>query len=168
MAAAWFTAYAPLEKRKQMKQLILSALCLGTMLSLAPPLALAQDAGVVKLNKGSNLLERDGTRLPITVGSKVRVNDRVLTGADGSVGIMLQDNTMLSAGPNSTLQMNKFAFDTTTHAGILDASVKRGTVAVISGKIAKATPQNVSFSTPSMTLGVRGTAFIIDAGQRSE
>ncbi|HOE41088.1 MAG TPA: FecR domain-containing protein [Rhodoferax sp.] len=151
-----------------MKQLILSALCLGTMLSLAPPLALAQDAGVVKLNKGSNLLERDGTRLPITVGSKVRVNDRVLTGADGSVGIMLQDNTMLSAGPNSTLQMNKFAFDTTTHAGILDASVKRGTVAVISGKIAKATPQNVSFSTPSMTLGVRGTAFIIDAGQRSE
>ena len=81
---------------------------------------------------------------------------------------MLQDNTMLSAGPNSTLQMNKFAFDTTTHAGTLDASVKRGTVAVISGKIAKATPQNVSFSTPSMTLGVRGTAFIIDAGQRSE
>ena len=151
-----------------MKQPILSALCLGTMLSLAPLLALAQDAGVVKLNKGSNLLERDGARLPITVGSKVRVNDRILTGADGSIGIMLQDNTMLSAGPNSTLQMNKFAFDTTTHAGTLDASVKRGTVAVISGKIAKATPQNVSFSTPSMTLGVRGTAFIIDAGQRSE
>ena len=83
------------------------------------------------------------------------------------MGIMLRDNTMLSAGPNSSLQMNKFAFDTTTNAGVIDASVKRGTVAVISGKIAKSTPENVSFSTPTMTLGVRGTEFIIEAGQGS-
>jgi hypothetical protein len=94
--------------------------------------------------------------------------DSVLTGSDGAVGIMLLDNTMLSAGPNSVLQMNRFAFDTTTHAGSIDVTVKRGTVAVISGKIAKATPGSVNFSTPTMTLGVRGTEFVIDAGQRPD
>jgi hypothetical protein len=34
-----------------------------------------------------------------------------------------------------------------------------------SGKIAKATPEAVSFAAPGMTLGVRGTSFVIDAGQ---
>jgi hypothetical protein len=140
------------------------ALCLGTALVLGSGLALAQEAGVIKTSKGSATLERAGATLAASVGSKVLVNDRVLTGADGAVGIMLRDNTMLSAGPGSSLQMNKFVFDTTTNTGAIDAHVKRGTVAVISGKIAKASPENVSFSTPNLTLGVRGTEFVIDAG----
>lgn len=151
-----------------MKQHHLSALCLGAILALTNCLAVAQEAGLIKTSKGSVTLERAGEKQQVAVGSKVMVSDNVVTGTDGAVGIMLRDNTMLSAGPNSSLQMNKFAFDTTTHAGTIDASVKRGTVAVISGKIAKATPENVSFSTPHMTLGVRGTEFIIDAGPGSD
>jgi hypothetical protein len=151
-----------------MKQQHLMSLCLGAVLAWGSGLAWAQEAGVVKTSKGNATLERAGEKMTVAVGSKVLVNDRVLTGPDGAVGIMLRDNTMLSAGPNSSLQMNKFAFDTTTNAGTIDASVRRGTVAVISGKIAKASPENVSFSTPTMTLGVRGTEFIIDAGQRSD
>jgi hypothetical protein len=72
---------------------------------------------------------------------------------------------MLSAGPNSIVDLNKFAFDSTTHAGAIDATVRKGTLSVISGKIAKATPEAVSFAAPGMTLGVRGTSFLIDAGQ---
>ncbi len=150
-----------------MKQHYFLSLCLGVALALGSGLALAQEAGVVKTSKGNATLERAGEKLAVSVGSKVLVNDHVMTGPDGAVGIMLRDNTMLSAGPNSSLQMNKFAFDTTTNAGVIDASVKRGTVAVISGKIAKSTPENVSFSTPTMTLGVRGTEFIIEAGPGS-
>lgn len=144
----------------------LSALCLAA--TLLAGAAHAQLAGVVKGVKGAATLDRLGSQQAVVVGAKVFTSDRIVTGADSSVGIMLRDSTMLSAGPNTVLQMNKFAFNSTTHAGSIDATVKRGTVAVISGKIAKATPENVSFSTPSMTLGVRGTEFIIDAGQRSE
>ena len=106
--------------------------------------------------------------MPADVGSAVNVNDRIITGADGAVGITLRDNTLLSAGPNSTLDLNKFAFNTTTHAGELNASVKRGTLAVVSGKIAKTSPENVSFNTPTISLGVRGTEFVIDAGKGVE
>ena len=125
----------------------------------------AGEAGVVKFSKGSVAIERGGQKLGSPVGTQVFASDRVVTGADGSVGITLQDNTLLSAGPNSTVELNKFVFNSTTHGGAIDATVKRGTLSVISGTIAKASPDTVSFSAPGMTLGVRGTSFIIDAGQ---
>lgn len=136
------------------------------MLTLPCSLAWAADeAGIVKTSKGQVAVERAGQRLAAPVGSRIFASDRVVTGGDGSVGITLRDNTILSAGPNSTVDLNKFSFNTTTHAGAIDATVKRGTLSVVSGKIAKATPEAVSFSAPGMTLGVRGTSFVIDAGQ---
>ena len=125
----------------------------------------ADEAGTVKVSRGNVALERAGQRQDAPVGTRIFASDRIVTGADGSVGITLRDNTLLSAGPNSTVDLNKFAFNSTTHAGAIDASVKRGTLSVVSGKIAKATPDAVNFSAPGMTLGVRGTSFIIDAGQ---
>jgi hypothetical protein len=95
-------------------------------------------------------------------------SDRIVTGPQSSVGITLRDSTQLSAGSNTTLELNKFAFDTTTHDGVLDATVKRGSLAVISGKLAKANPDAVRFSTPTTTLGVRGTEFIIEVGEKGE
>ena len=126
------------------------------------------NAGTIKNSRGIAQIERDGAKIPAGVGASIKVSDRIVTGADGAVGITLRDNTMLSAGPNSTLELNKFAFNTTTHAGELNASVKRGTLAVVSGKIAKASPDNVAFSTRHISLGVRGTEFVIDAGMGAE
>lgn len=133
---------------------------------LIMPLAWAADvAGTVKVSKGQVLIERDQQQRPAPAGTSIYSSDRVMTGADGSVGITLRDNTLLSAGPNSTLELEKFSFDSTTHAGVIDAKLRRGTLSVISGKIAKASPDAVRFSAPGMTLGVRGTRFVIDAGQ---
>jgi len=140
----------------------------GTLLLAAAPASWAESAGMVKTSKGAASIERNGQKLPAAVGASIETRDRIVTGADGAVGITLRDHTMLSAGPNSVLDLNKFAFDTTTHAGALDASVKKGTLSVISGKLAKANPDGVSFSTPTTTLGVRGTEFVIEAGQSGE
>lgn len=147
---------------------VLLALCVTYCSSALAVDAIAPAAGTIKTSRGSAQIERQGAKLRAEVGSAVNVNDRIITGADGAVGITLRDNTMLSAGPNSTLDLNKFAFNTTTHAGELNASVKRGTLAVVSGKIAKASPDNVSFSTPTISLGVRGTEFVIDAGKGAQ
>jgi hypothetical protein len=146
-----------------MRKRLLLCMALGIAV-FATTAQAADEAGVVKVSKGSAFLERAGQKLPAAVGAKVFANDRIVTGADGSIGITLRDLTLLSAGPNSTVDINKFSFDSTTHAGTIDAAVKRGTLSVVSGKIAKTTPQNVRFTTPAATLGVRGTEFIIDAG----
>ncbi|RFU49843.1 FecR domain-containing protein [Paraburkholderia sp. DHOC27] len=125
-------------------------------------------AGVVKTLKGTVQIERPAGNAGAAVGSEVYGSDRIVTGPLSSVGITLRDSTQLSAGADTVLELNKFAFNTTTHDGVLDATVKRGSLAVISGKLAKANPDAVRFSTPTTTLGVRGTEFIIEVGGKGD
>ena len=140
-------------------------LALSVALALATQASWAEDeAGTVKISKGLVHVERASGRIDAPVGTRIFSSDSVITGVDGAVGITLRDNTLLSAGPNSIVDLNRFAFDSTTHVGAIDATVKRGTLSVISGKISKASPESARFSAPGMTLGVRGTSFVIDAG----
>jgi len=132
------------------------------LLLVAFPLEAAEQAGIVKIAKGSVFIERAGQRSGATVGTPVFSGDRIITGAGGSVGITLRDNTLLSAGPKSVLNLDRFSFDAANHAGTIDASLKRGSLAVVSGKIAKQSPEAVKFRTPSTILGVRGTEFVIE------
>ncbi|MGF6772373.1 hypothetical protein P3T18_004861 [Paraburkholderia sp. GAS199] len=153
--------------RLQAVQFALLLTC-GWTVSL-PAFAVDPDAaGVVKTVKGTVQIEHGGANAGAVIGSQVYGSDRVVTGPDSSVGITLRDTTQLSAGANTVLELNKFAFDTTTHEGVLDAAVKRGSLAVISGKLAKANPDAVRFSTPTTTLGVRGTEFIIEVDGQQE
>jgi hypothetical protein len=124
------------------------------------------DAGMIKQTKGNAIIERGEQKLDAKPGTKVLASDRVITGADSSIGITLHDGTLLSAGPNSILSINKFVFDSTTNAGALDASLKRGTLAVVSGKLSKTSPDAVTYRTPTAILGVRGTEFVIEADSR--
>ncbi|MCC8392394.1 FecR domain-containing protein [Paraburkholderia sp. MMS20-SJTR3] len=128
----------------------------------------ADVAGVVKTVKGTVRIERPAGSAPASIGSDVYSKDRVVTGPESSVGITLRDTTQLSAGANTTLELEQFAFNSKTYDGVLHASVKHGSLAVISGKLAKANPDSVRFSTPTTTLGVRGTQFIIEVGDPRE
>jgi hypothetical protein len=128
---------------------------------LVAPLASAADIGQVKVTSGVVHIQREAERLPATVGTRVRVSDTVTTGSDGSVGITFTDNTLLSAGPNSVLILERYAFDSTTHDGKFDARLNRGSLAVVSGKIAKQSPDAMVVKTPSSLLGVRGTEFLV-------
>jgi len=126
------------------------------------------DAGVIKTVKGTATVVRGAETLPVTAGMALKSADQVKTGADGAVGITLRDNTVLSAGANSTLSLDKFSFDNKTQKGELEATLKRGSLSAISGAIAKSSPNAVQFKTSTMTLGVRGTDFIIEAADRGE
>ncbi len=122
---------------------------------------LAADAGEVKSVSGTVHLERAGKKLPVKVGTAVQQSDMVVTGADGAAGIVFTDNSRLSVGPNTVLGIDKYAFDSTTHAGQFDANLKKGTLAVVSGKMVKQSPESMRVRTPSSIMGVRGTEFVV-------
>ena len=115
----------------------------------------------IKVAKGQVSIERKGQSLPAQVGMPLEAADVLKTGADGSVGITMRDNSLLSAGPNSVLALERFEFDATTSQGRFDAQLQRGTLAVVSGRIAKQSPQAMTVRTPSAVLGVRGTEFVV-------
>jgi hypothetical protein len=123
----------------------------------------AADIGQVKIAKGQVTIERQGKPMPATVGARLQVADVVRTGADGSVGITMDDDSLLSAGPNSALSLDNYAFDSTTNQGRLDTALNKGTLSVISGRIAKQTPDAMTVRTPNAILGVRGTEFVVSA-----
>ena len=123
--------------------------------------AWAQDVGEIKTVKGAAHVEREGKKLPATVGLQLKQADTIVTGADGAVGITFLDNSLFSAGPNSVLVINKYRFDTTTHAGEFDASLNKGSLAVVSGKMVKQSPESMRIRTPSSIMGVRGTEFVV-------
>lgn len=135
------------------------------LLVTLPAVALGNDVGTVKVSRGTAAVERAGQRLPAGVGAKVREGDVVVTGADGSVGITFGDNSLLSIGPDSRLVIDRFAFDATTHKGAFETSLERGTLAGISGKIAKQSPDAMKVRTPAAVLGVRGTEFVVRTGE---
>jgi hypothetical protein len=123
--------------------------------------AYANDIGQIKTVRGAVHVERDGQRLAATPGMNVRQSDTLVTGADGAVGVTFLDNSRLSAGPGSVLEIERYSFNSTTHAGQFDASLKKGSLAVVSGKMVKQTPGSMRVRTPSSVMGVRGTEFAV-------
>ena len=139
-----------------------NGLLAATFVAIAS-VAAAAEIGQIKVAKGQVSVERKGETLAGTVGLRLEAADVVKTGADGSVGITMSDNSLLSAGPNSALALERFEFDPTTSQGRFDAQLQRGTLSVISGRIAKQSPQAMTVRTPSAALAVRGTEFVVAA-----
>jgi hypothetical protein len=127
--------------------------------------AIAVEIGRIKITKGQVTVEREGSTLPASVGMRVHRSDTIKTSSDGSVGITMDDDSLLSAGPNSALSLDHYAFDPTTNQGKFDTSLNKGTLSVISGRIAKQSPDAMTVRTPALILGVRGTSFAVSVNE---
>ena len=131
-------------------------------LGLALP-AHAADIGQIKVAKGQVTIERGGQAIAATPGARLQAGDVLKTGADGSVGLTMSDNSLLSAGPNSVLSLDRYDFDSTTSQGQFDTTLTKGSLAVISGRIAKQSPEAMKVRTPASILGIRGTEFVVSS-----
>ena len=127
-----------------------------------PTTAPATAVGVVKRSQGEVSIERAGQRQPAAAGTAVMTGDTLRTGPGGAAGITLRDDTLMTLGPDSELVINSFAFDATTHDGTLLTSLWQGTLHMITGLIAKKTPERVNVQTRTVVLGARGTEFIVE------
>ena len=131
---------------------------------LACPFTVAAETdgiGKVRVKSGESHLVRAGNRIDAKVGIVVKRSDIIETGADGTLGITFNDNTVFSTGPNSRVSMEEFKFNPVTLKGSFLAKLGRGTLSVISGDIARGSPSAMKIRTPSAILGVRGTRFLV-------
>ncbi|MDQ5988392.1 MAG: hypothetical protein CSYNP_04152 [Syntrophus sp. SKADARSKE-3] len=135
-------------------------ICLAA-LSYAVPAAAEVKAGFVKNVSGQVFIKRQTTLMTARVNDKLQVNDTLITKADGTIGVILQDNSVLSLGPNSRVILSRFAFEPAEEKLSFVAKIKRGTLAYLTGLIAKLNSKGVSFETPTVVCGIRGTHFAI-------
>ena len=144
--------------------LLLSGLCLPAAAGTA---VAGETIGVVRSASGEATVTRGETTLPAVPGLKIMVGDVLGTGRDGSLGVILRDDSSLSIGPGSRLALRSFLFSPSEGKFDLVARISRGTMAYLSGLIGKLAPEKARFETPTATIGIRGTRFAVKVGEPS-
>lgn len=124
----------------------------GTLLFIST--AQAQGVGVVKTLLGDVQVIRAGELIKVGLGDHVYIADMLKTEKNSSVGILFEDDTRIGAGPNTTLSIDNYQFDSKSQLGQADLSVENGTLALIGGKLAAKNPDAVKVHTPTSMLTV--------------
>ena len=142
------------------------ARCCGgvIILLLAANPALAQQpsaAGRIKLVSGSAFILRAKGQEPAQAGQLVYQADTLRTGTNGRLGIVLEDDTRISLGPDSEIRLDRFAYKPAEGVLGFVLRVSRGVAAYVSGRIAKLAPDSIRLETPAAIVGVRGTTVAI-------
>jgi len=144
---------------------------LGLALWLAAGLLIAT-AGIPRADEAASIAQikkvsgqvavlRSGERRPANVGDMLLVKDVIETGPDGAIGITFIDDTVFSAGPSTHIALDEFQFDSNDFRGAMLVDMRQGTLAIVSGDIARSTPGAMKVKTPTAVLGVRGTTFAV-------
>ena len=96
-----------------------------------------------------------------SVGQIVVASDTLRTGAAGTLGVTLRDDTRVSLGPGSEVRVERFLYDPA--AGQLGLALRfvRGITAYVSGRIARLSPDAIRLETPAAIVGVRGTTLLV-------
>ncbi len=138
---------------------ILSLLFLFVIVLVTVVDASEESTGSMRMKKGDVLIERNGNVIKTEDGTPVYQYDTIKTGVDGSVGIIFKDNSRISLGPNSRLELKKFVFKPAQGQFSMINKLTKGTASFVSGKMTKLSPESVILETPTSTIGVRGTTY---------
>ena len=141
--------------------MVRASLLLVSSIALIASSASAEIARI-KAASGPAIVERGAARLPAATGQSLLAGDWLVTGKDGRISLSFIDNTRFAVGPNSRVAVSKFEYDRTRQQGSFVTRVDRGSLAVVSGKIAKSGRDAMQVRTPNSLLGVRGTRFIVE------
>ena len=99
----------------------------------------------------------DGTRVELNVGDPVFQGDILESGPDGSIGVILADETTFSMGGDGRMVLDEMVYDPGTQEGTVSLSVLEGVFTFVSGQVAKTDPDAMTLDTPVATIGIRGT-----------
>ena len=130
-----------------------------TLTILLPKNSFANIGNVTQL-EGNGVIDRQDGDEGIVIEKELDIfsYDTVKTG-NGKVGIEFIDNTRVDITQHSKLIIDEFVYDPNSKTGKLSLKASLGTVRYASGQIAKNSATNVLITTPTATIGVRGTDF---------
>ena len=116
--------------------------------------------GTVTELKGSGEIVRESNVVGDSEGTTLQSMDTART-KKGKMRLDFIDDTRVDVIDNSILVIDDFVYDPASGTGKLDMRAALGTVRYASGQIAKNSRQSVRVRTPSATISVRGTDFIM-------
>jgi hypothetical protein len=116
--------------------------------------------GSVATVTGNATVTRDDKTLPLKVKDDIYLNDMVQTAAKSALGITFSDGTTFNLKAGSQITIDTFVYEDggKQNAGVFD--VAKGTVAFVAAAVAKT--GDMKITTPTATLGIRGTSGLVE------
>ncbi len=139
-----------------MRQLLFGMLC-----GVAMSAVLAEPIGYVKTVSGDASVTTAGKTVKAEVGTPVEVGSVLRTATKASLGVTFKDETVMSFGPNTELTVDEYLYAPGQGKLRMGSKLAKGSMNYVSGVIAKLQPDAVSVTTPTGTIGVRGTQFLV-------
>lgn len=115
----------------------------------------------VKTVSGEARIVRQGHAAPAAIGAPVHLGSVLQTGPRSSLGVTFRDDTVMSFGPQTELVVEEYLYAPERREGKLGARLAKGTLNYVSGAVARLKPEAVQVRTPTGTIGVRGTHFVV-------
>lgn len=117
--------------------------------------------GYVKTVSGDATVTTEGKQVKAQPGTPIAQGSVLRTAAKSSMGVTFKDETIMSFGPDTELTVDEYLYAPGQGKLKMGSRLAKGSMNYVSGVIAKLNPEAVSVKTPSGTIGVRGTQFLV-------
>jgi len=95
----------------------------------------------------------------LAIQSEIYLSDTIKTGRRGRVQMMFDDNTLISLGTNTDMQIAGYQWDPDKKTGAMKTRVQEGVFRIMGGAITQVAPDNFKTETPAGTIGIRGSMY---------
>ena len=119
-----------------------------------------QVIGHVTKLAGTATAIRNGVSIILNNGDNVEKGDVVLSGSNSTVGITFIDGTVFGLSSNARMVLNEMVYDPNGSNNSSLLSLVAGTITFVAGETAKHGDMKVD--TPVATMGIRGTAVLVE------
>jgi hypothetical protein len=145
-------------KPTAIKALLFAALLLATAFAWA-----GQVAGTVVHLSGPLMARKaDGTVKVLALKSEVESGDTLVSEKNTYAQLRFIDNSEITLRPGTTFRIENFAYDAgKPEADSAAFSLVKGGLRSITGLLGKRNKEKFSMKTPSATIGIRGTTFVV-------
>ncbi|MDC1345568.1 FecR domain-containing protein [Candidatus Pelagibacter ubique] len=115
---------------------------------------------IVSLKEEVFAVNTDGEKRLLDLYDEILLQDEILTNELSTATVQYNDNSTIIIKKSSSFKVTDF--NITGLKNIFLAEVKKGSVIIESGKIAKKNDGSMTIELPKMTLGIKGTRFNIE------
>jgi len=145
---------------RAVRNLSLGALGIALVATAMPVAADSQIGAVLARDySGAKGTRTGGEERQLFFDLPIFSTERVDTGAEATTALNFLDNTHLQVGPNSSVVLDRFIYDPERHTGEAAISFTRGLFRFVTGEMKN--KDGFDLRTPSATLAIRGTKFIV-------
>src|ERR1700679_2438081 len=125
----------------------------------------AEPIGNVATLTGSATVTRNNASTPLKPQDDIYLDDVLQTSANSTLGVTFNDATTFNLTANASITVDNYVYEDGGQQNAAVFDIAKGTVAFVAASVAKT--GDMKISTPTATLGIRGTTGLVEVPQNA-